>query len=85
VNRRPSFRQAIESGRLTRVEEAVQQALSLWEERERKPIEILGALEEAEADLKTGQYSDYTDETLPRLAKPLKDEARALGDRQPGK
>jgi len=85
VEQEAFIRQAIESGRLTRAEEAVQQALFLWEERERKRIEILGALEEAEADLKTRHYSDYTDGTLPLLAQQLKDEARALGDRQPCK
>jgi Arc/MetJ-type ribon-helix-helix transcriptional regulator len=78
VEQEAFIRQAIESGRLARDEEAVQQALFLWEDRERKRIEILGALEEAEADLKTGQYSDCTDDTLPLLAKQLKDEARAL-------
>lgn len=78
VEQEAFIRQAIESGRLARDEEAVQQALFLWEDRERKRIEILGALEEAEADLKTGQYSDYTHDTLPLLAKQLKDEARAL-------
>jgi len=30
-------RQAIESGRLPRAEDAVEEALSLWEERERTP------------------------------------------------
>jgi Arc/MetJ-type ribon-helix-helix transcriptional regulator len=80
VEQEAFIRQVIESGRLTRAEDAVQQALFLWEERERKRIEILGFLEEAEADLQTGEYRDYTDETLPLLAKQLKDEARTLGD-----
>jgi len=34
-------RQAIASGRLHREEDAVQEALSLWEERERTRAEIL--------------------------------------------
>ena len=29
---------------------------------------MLAALDEAEADLKAGRYTDYTDETLPKLA-----------------
>jgi Arc/MetJ-type ribon-helix-helix transcriptional regulator len=70
-------RQAIESGRLHHAEEAVQQALSLWETRERSRLDILSALDEAESDLQTGHYSDYTEESLTRLAEELKHEARA--------
>jgi hypothetical protein len=46
--------------------------MARWEESERSRIEILAALEEAEADLKAGRYTDYTDETLPKLADELK-------------
>ena len=70
-------RQAIDSGRLHHAEEAVQQALSLWESRERSRIEILGALDEAESDLGAGSFSDYSETSLPRLAEELKREARA--------
>jgi Arc/MetJ-type ribon-helix-helix transcriptional regulator len=71
------LRQAIESGRIHRAEEAIQQALSLWEARERGRIEILSALDVAEGDLQTGNFSDYGDESLPRLAEELKREARS--------
>jgi Arc/MetJ-type ribon-helix-helix transcriptional regulator len=71
------LRQAIESGRIHRAEEAIQQALSLWEARERGRIEILSALDEAEGDLQTGNFSDYGDESLPRLGEELKREARS--------
>lgn len=54
----------------------------LWEERERARVELLVALKEAEAGLEAGSYSDYTDETLPRLSEELKREARALRDRE---
>lgn len=74
------IRQAIKSGRLHRPEDAVQQALSLWERQERNRVELFAALDEAEADLQSGQYSDYTDETLPDLTDQLKTEARALRD-----
>jgi Arc/MetJ-type ribon-helix-helix transcriptional regulator len=43
--------QAIESGRLLREEEAVKEAPALWEERERTRVEILGAVDAAEASL----------------------------------
>lgn len=49
------IRQAIESGRLRREEDAVEQALSLWEERERRRLEILVAVDQAEASLAQGQ------------------------------
>ena len=44
-------RQAIESGRLLREEDAVKEALSLWEQRERTRAEILLAVDDAEASL----------------------------------
>ena len=44
-------RQAIETGRLQHEEDAVKEALSLWEERERTRAEILAAVDEAEASL----------------------------------
>jgi hypothetical protein len=40
---------AIDSGRLRGEEDAVKEALSLWEERERARAEILAAVDEAEA------------------------------------
>ena len=76
-------RQAIESGRLHREEDAVLEALALWDERERARVELHLALDEAEADLEAGNYTDYTDETLPLLAAELKREARALRDKEP--
>jgi putative addiction module CopG family antidote len=48
-------RQAIESGRLHRPEDAVEEALRLWEERERTRAEILAAVDLAEASLARGK------------------------------
>ena len=48
------IRHAIESGRLHREEEAIQEALALWEERERRRLEILTAVDKAEASLARG-------------------------------
>ncbi|HEY0795598.1 MAG TPA: hypothetical protein VGD64_07435 [Acidisarcina sp.] len=69
-------RQAIESGRVHHPEEAVQQALLLWEDRERTRAEVLTAFDEAESDLASGNFSDYTEESLPGLGNELKREAR---------
>ncbi len=48
-------REAIESGRLQREEDAVKQGLSLWEERERRRLEILAAVDKAELSLAQGK------------------------------
>jgi putative addiction module CopG family antidote len=52
-------RQAIESGRLHHEEDAVREALALWEQRERARVELLVAFDETEADLEAGNYSDF--------------------------
>ena len=48
---RAFVQRAIESGRFSREEEAVEEALALWEERERRRLEILAALDAADASL----------------------------------
>lgn len=70
-------RQAIASGRLQREEEALQEAFTLWEECERNRMEILAVLDEAESDLESGRFVDYSDASLPALAEELKREARS--------
>jgi len=63
------IRQAIETGRLHRKEEAVQEAMSLWEERERRRLEILVAVDRAEASLARGEGRRITThEDVTRLA-----------------
>jgi putative addiction module CopG family antidote len=49
------IRRAIETGRLHRKEDAVREAMSLWEERERRRLEILVAVDRAEASLAGGE------------------------------
>ena len=48
-------RQAVESGRYRREEDALQEALSLWERQERRRAEILAAVDQAEASLARGE------------------------------
>jgi putative addiction module CopG family antidote len=48
-------RQAIESGRLHRAEDAVEEALRLWEEQERTRAEILASVDAAEVSLARGE------------------------------
>jgi Arc/MetJ-type ribon-helix-helix transcriptional regulator len=49
------IRQAIETGRLRRKEDAVHEAMLLWEERERRKLEILVAVDQAQASLSRGE------------------------------
>ena len=75
-------RQGIERGEFNHPADAVRAALRLWEERERSRAEIRAAFDEAEADLASGRYRDYSDETLPGLAEEIKREARAQRQRR---
>jgi Arc/MetJ-type ribon-helix-helix transcriptional regulator len=69
-------RQAIESGRLNREEEAVQEALSLWEQRERTRAEILAAVDVAEASVGRGEGRVITQESMRQLADEVKQRGR---------
>ena len=66
-------RQAIESGRLQREEDAVKEALRLWEERERRRLEILAAVDQAEASIARGEGRKITtQEEATQLAEDIK-------------
>ena len=65
-------RQAIESGRLHRPEDAVEEALRLWEERERTRAEILAAVDLAEASLDRGEGIEVTEQSMRELADEVK-------------
>jgi putative addiction module CopG family antidote len=66
-------RQAIESGRLHRAEDAVEEALRLWEERERTRAEILASVDAAETSLARGEGRVFaTKEDLRELASDVK-------------
>jgi putative addiction module CopG family antidote len=71
------IRQAIETGRLHRKEDAVREAMSLWEERERQRLEILAAVDEAEASLARGGGRTITQESMRELAEEVKRRGRA--------
>ncbi|MFZ0205173.1 MAG: hypothetical protein WAL59_03425 [Roseiarcus sp.] len=71
------IRRAIDTGRVKRTEEAVQQALELWVERERTREEILTAIDEAEASLGHGAGIIITKESMKELAEDVKRRGRA--------
>jgi putative addiction module CopG family antidote len=70
-------RQAIESGRLHRPEDAVEEALRLWEERERTRAEILAAVDAAEVSLDRGEGIEVTEQSMHELAEGVKRRGRA--------
>jgi len=70
-------RRAIESGRLHTEQEAVQEALALWEERERQKAEFLLTLEDARASIARGEGRIITQESMRELANEVKERGRA--------
>ena len=76
-DQRAMVKRAIESGRFSHEEEAVQEALALWEERERRRLEILASLDEAEASLARGEGRPITEESMKALAEDVKQRGRA--------
>lgn len=71
------IRQAIEAGRFHRPEDAVEEALLLWEEKERTRAEILAAVDTAEASLARGEGRTITPESMRQLADEVKQRGRA--------
>ncbi len=69
-------RHAIETGRFHHEEDAVQEALSQWEERERRRIEFLATLNDARAALARGEGRIITEQSMRELAEEVKDRGR---------
>jgi putative addiction module CopG family antidote len=70
-------RRAIEAGRFGRAEDAVEEALALWEERERKRAEFLATLDDAKASLAHGEGHVITQQSMRDLATEAKQRGRA--------
>ena len=70
-------RDAIASGRLHGEEDAMREALTLWERRERARAEILASVEVAEAALALGGGRVITQESVRDLAAEVKQRGRA--------
>src|SRR5213594_3896016 len=75
-DQRAFVQKAIESGRFSREEEAVEEALALWEERERRRLEIIVMVEEAEGSLARGEGREITEESMKALAEDVKERGR---------
>ena len=75
-DQRAFVQKAIESGRFSRVEEAIEEALALWEERERRRLEIIAMIDEADASLARGEGREFTKESTQALAEEIKQRLR---------
>ena len=76
-DQRAFVRDAIAVGRLRSEEDAVQEALALWEERERRRAEILADVDAAEASLARGEGRIVTQKSMQALADEVKARGRA--------
>jgi putative addiction module CopG family antidote len=75
-DQRAFVQRAIESGRFSCEKEAVQEALALWEERERRRFEIIAMVEEADASLARGEGRASTEQSMKALAEEVKQRGR---------
>jgi Arc/MetJ-type ribon-helix-helix transcriptional regulator len=78
------IRRAMSSGRFHREEDAVREALALWEERERKRAEFLATCDDAEASLARGEGRVITQASVRELAEDVKRRglARLMSEQQ---
>ena len=70
-------RRAVEAGRIDSEEEAVKEALALWEERERRRVELLISLDDARASVGRGEGRVITQESMRELAAEIRERGRA--------
>ena len=75
-DQRAFVQKAIESGRFTREEEAIEEAMALWERRERRRLEIVSMVDEAEASLARGEGRAITEQSMKALAEEVKARGR---------
>lgn len=61
----------IQQGRFRDREEAVRQALALWEKQERARVELLASLDLAEQSLDAGEGEDYPIDNLSSLVESI--------------
>jgi putative addiction module CopG family antidote len=69
--------QAVEAGRLHSEEDVVKEALTLWEERERRRVELRATIDEARASLARGEGREITPESMRELAAEVRARGRA--------
>ena len=70
------IKHAIEASRFNHEEDALKEALSLWEERERQRAEFLASLIDANASLARGEGRTITEQSMRELAEAVKQHGR---------
>jgi Arc/MetJ-type ribon-helix-helix transcriptional regulator len=70
-------RRAIETGRLRTEQDAVLEALALWEERERQRTAFLLTLDDARSALACGEGREITPDSMRQLSEEVKERGRA--------
>ena len=70
------IKHAIEAGRFNHEEDALKEALSLWEERERQRAEFRASLIDANASLARGEGRTITEQSMRELAEAVKQHGR---------
>lgn len=68
--------QAIASGRLRDEQQALQEALAIWEERERRRLELISSIETATDACKRGEGRPITVDSMRQLATDVKARGR---------
>ena len=76
-DQRAFARRAVEMGRFESEEDAVREALALWEERERRLVEFRSTLDEARASLARGEGREITQESMRELSTEVRERGRA--------
>jgi Arc/MetJ-type ribon-helix-helix transcriptional regulator len=76
-DQRAFARAAVQNGRFQREEDAIPEALALWERRERARVELLADLDAAEASIAAGKGRAITEQSMHDLAADVKQRGRA--------
>ena len=66
------IKRAIDAGRYDRPEDAVTEALLLWEDREHRRADLIASLDEADASLDRGEGLDINSQSMRGLAEDTK-------------
>jgi Arc/MetJ-type ribon-helix-helix transcriptional regulator len=66
----------VASERCSSAEDAVQNAVAVWIEIERDRSELIALLQEGEADIAAGRYTEYDEDGLRELCDQIKREGR---------
>ena len=77
VDQKAFARRAVQTGRLRDEEQVIEEALVLWEGRERARFEMLTMIEVAEASLARGEGRLITEGSMLELAAEVKQRGRA--------